>query len=225
MPAVHGCANHRNGVATEWSDYYNDTNYNAKAADFKLEYVKKAAQGGAGKKLAVDLGANTGRYSRDLAALYECVLALDIDPLAVERHYAALRSDGPDNILPLVMDLGNPSPSLGWALEERDSFTQRCRADLLTALALVHHLVITAEIPLRHIARYFSGLLNEGGLLILEFVPKEDSQTQRLLAVRKDVHDDYHLDGMRAAFSEFFHEIETVSVPDSLRTLHIFHRR
>ncbi len=85
--------------------------------------------------------------------------------------------------------------------------------------------MITAEIPLRHIARYFSGLLNEGGLLILEFVPKEDSQTQRLLAVRRDVHDDYHLEGMRAAFSEFFQEIESANVPDSLRTLHVFRRR
>ncbi len=212
------------GAETEWADYYNDTNYNSTATEFKMEYIKKAASEGFGKTLAVDLGANTGRYSKILADFYDTVLALDIDSLAVERHYQILRNDRPQNILPLVMDLGNSSPSFGWALRERDSFTKRCQADLLTALALVHHLVITAEIPLRQIARYFAELLNEGGRLVLEFVPKEDSQTQRLLAVRKDIYADYHLDGMRSAFGEFFEEMAMTNIPDSLRTIHIFRR-
>jgi len=215
------------GAKTEWGDYYSDTNYTSEAADFKLAYVAQTAEALRGGRLAVDLGANTGRYSRALAGHFSLVLAADIDPLAVERHYAALRADpkAPPNVLPLVLDLGNPSPALGWACRERDSFDQRCRADLLTALALIHHLVITAGIPLARVAEYFARLLGPGGTLILEFVPKGDSQIERLLAARKDVFDDYSPEGLRRAFAPYFEDAEPASIPGSMRTLHRFRRK
>lgn len=90
---------------TEWADHYNDTNYTSTAATFKADFIKNAA--GAGS-LAVDLGANTGRYSRLLADSHGTVLALDIDPMAVETHYQALKKDGPGNIVPLVIPAGIP---------------------------------------------------------------------------------------------------------------------
>ena len=213
---------------TEWGDYYNDTNYTSVAADFKLAYVARTAKTLAAGRLAVDLGANTGRYSQVLAKHFDLVLAADIDPLAVERHYNALRRGSgaaSQKILPLILDLGNPSSPLGWACRERDSFEQRCQADLLTALALVHHLVITAGIPLNRIAEYFARLLRSGGTLILEFVPKGDSQIERLLAVRKDVFDDYSADGLRQAFDPYFEDVETTPIPESQRTLHQLRRK
>lgn len=214
-----------NRAATEWGDYYNDTNYTDEAADAKFAYVKEVAAARTGKPLAVDLGANTGRYSEALAEHFGTVLAVDVDPLAVEKHYRKLKEKGPKNILPLIMDLGNPSPGIGWACRERDSFAERCRADLITALALVHHLVVTAGIPLAMIAEHFAELLAPGGRLLLEFVPKEDSQTRRLLAVRKDIYDDYTAEGMRSAFSPYFTEIETRALPGSVRTLHLWEKR
>lgn len=212
-------------VKTEWGDYYNDTNYAAESADFKYGFVKRVADAMKGKALAIDLGANTGRYSEALSESFATVLALDIDPAAVEKHYRKLRKNGPENVLPLIMDLGNPSPGIGWACRERDAFATRCRADLVTALALLHHLVITAGVPLPMVAEYFSELLGPDGRLLLEFVPKEDSQTMRLLTVRKDVFGDYMPEGMRAAFSRWFEEEEFLTIPGSLRTLHVFKKR
>lgn len=208
---------------TEWGDYYNDTNYTSKADKFKAEQVAHFAAGESGK-LAVDLGANTGRYSRILAKHFETVVAADIDPLAVEKHYTFLKKEGPKNIVPLIIDLGNPSSGIGWLCRERDSFFERCQADLAVALALIHHLTFTNEIPLPLLVDFFARILRPGGRLLLEFVPKSDSQIQRLLAVRKDVHENYTVDGMLDAFTKRFREVGRADIPESKRTLHFFEK-
>lgn len=209
---------------TQWSDYYKETNYSKEASTAKLAIVERISAEHKGL-LAVDLGANTGLFSRILAPNFTQVLAVDIDPLAVERHYLSLKMNGPDNILPLVIDLSNPSPSLGWACEERDSFPQRCKADFVMALAIIHHLVITAGIPLQQIVDFFACLLSPNGYLLIEFVPKEDSQVQRLLATREDIFPGYNLDEFRKVFSSTFSEKSLFTLPDSSRTLICFKKR
>lgn len=210
---------------TEWGNYYADTNYTDAAQNHKTALVEQYAKrhSGAGN-LAVDMGANTGRFSALLAPYFSTVVAADIDPLAVELHYQHLRSKGPDNIVPMVLDLGNPSPALGWANAERDAFAPRMQADFVTALALIHHLVITAGIPLPMVAAYFATLLAPQGHLCMEFVPKEDSQVQRLLAARPDIFTDYTLDGFLAAFSPCFSLVSQQPIEGSLRTLCVFQR-
>ena len=99
------------------------------------------------------------------------------------------------------MDITNPSGAIGWANSERQSLTQRGPADLLMALALIHHLVIGANIPLGQVARYFSSL---GHYLVIEFVPKNDSQVQRLLATRPDIYADYTNADFESIFKEYF---------------------
>lgn len=209
---------------TQWGDYYDDTNYSKSAAAAKLAIVERISAEHNYGRLAVDFGANTGVYSKALAPHFAQVLAVDIDPLAVERHYRSLKKDGPDNILPLVIDLGNPSPSLGWACKERDSFQHRCNADFVMALALIHHLVIAAGIPLQQVAAFFASLLPSGGDLLIEFVPKEDSQVQRLLAAREDIFADYTLEAFRKVFSCAFIEQALFALPDSSRTLVCFRK-
>lgn len=210
---------------TEWGDYYADTNYSDEAAARKAELVERIVSGLPGN-LALDLGANTGRYSRLLAPHFDLVLAADMDELAVERHYQGLRHDkeAPANILPLVLDLANPSPALGWNCEERESFAKRCQADCLLALALIHHLVISAGIPLPLVARQLAELVRPGGRLVLEEVPREDSQVQSLLAVREDIFTDYTPQGLRAAFAPYFVPEASQPVSGSVRTLHVWRR-
>lgn len=210
---------------SEWSEYYTDTNYTDAAQQLKLSLVDRIGREHPGK-LAVDLGANTGRYSSLLASSFETVIAADIDALAVEKHYHSLKNDKRyRNILPLVLDLGNPSPCIGWANEERESFTARCHADLVIALALVHHLVMTAGIPMQKIAEYMASLLVPGGRILFEFVPREDNQVQRLLAARDDIFEDYTIDTFKKSFQNFFVEEESQSLPESSRSLYIFRLR
>lgn len=207
--------------ATEWGDYYQDTNYTPAAAAEKERIVSAVAAAHAGGR-AADLGANNGRHSALLAPHFSVVASTDIDPAAVEQHYAS----SPDpRILPLILDLANPSPGIGWDCAERASFAERCRADFLLALALCHHLVITGGIPLPQVASGFASLLAPGGTALVEFVPREDSQLQRMLATRDDIFADYDLDHFLKGFAEAgFRERERFPLPESVRTLHVLEK-
>lgn len=208
-------------IKTEWGNYYQDTNYTEQGEADKKEVIERIASGNPGN-LAVDLGANTGVYSKILSRHYSYVLACDIDVLAVEKHYQSLKNEKVNNILPLVLDLSNPSSAIGWANEERDSFQTRCQADCVSALALIHHLVMTAGIPFALIAEYFAKLLKREGILIIEFVPKNDSQVERLLAAREDIFTDYCKQNFVEAFCQYFDLIDEYPISDSSRTVYVF---
>ena len=110
-----------------------------------------------------------------------------MDPVAVEKNYRRVVERGERHLLPLLLDLTNPSARSGWAHEERESFADRGPADLVLALALVHHLAIAHNLPLPRIAEFFARIARA---LVIEFVPKADSQLQRMLATREDIFDD-----------------------------------
>jgi len=111
------------------------------------------------------------------------VLALDADHLAVERLYRSLRADGTPNILPLVMNLADASPALGWRGQERKRLEDRGKPDLVLCLALVHHACITANIPLESMLDWLASL---GATLVIEFVTREDPMAAALLRARSD---------------------------------------
>jgi ribosomal protein L11 methylase PrmA len=165
-----------------------------------------------------DLGANTGEFSRLASDMGIPTLACDIDPAAVERSYQQVIEDGETLLLPLVMDFTNPSPSLGWAHRERQSLAERGPADLLMALALVHHLAIGNNLPLERVAAYLQRL---GRRLIIEFVPKSDSQVQRLLSSRDDIFDHYDEAGFEAAFAPYFRTLRKQALAESGRSLYL----
>lgn len=200
---------------TEWSDYYADTNYSAAARAAK-ETTVAGWLAGIKPGSVLDLGANDGRYSRLAVATGAFTIAADADPAAVEKSYRQGRAAGESNLLPLVIDLANPSPALGWAHEERDALLARGPADCLLALALVHHLALGNNLPLDRIAGFFAAA---GRQLIVEFVPKDDSQAQRLLGTRGDIFPAYTEDHFRAAFARHFTLASRVTIPDSSRTL------
>jgi SAM-dependent methyltransferase len=206
---------------TEWADYTRQHNYSDSAVASKRELVARLLRGSR-PRVVWDLGANTGEYSRVAREVAEQVIAFDIDPAAVERNYRAVREADERGILPLQADLANPSPALGWAHQERRSLEQRGPADALLALALVHHLAIGRNVPLERIAEYFSRL---GRALVIEFVPKSDSQVRRLLRSREDVFPDYHREGFEAAFARHFRIDAAEAVAGSERTMYAMGRR
>jgi hypothetical protein len=202
---------------SEWVDYYEDTNYSSSAEDHKLELIESFLDQIPKPDSVWDLGANTGRYSRLASRRGIPTIAADVDHGAVEKSYRQSRDEGEESILPLVMDLTNPTPRLGWAGEERLSLAERGPAGLVLALALVHHLAISNNVPLVRIATYLRSLSRS---LIIEFVPKSDSQVQRLLRSREDVFPDYHRDGFEAAFGSQFEIRRREPIRDSNRLLY-----
>jgi ribosomal protein L11 methylase PrmA len=210
-------------VQTEWGEYYADTNYSDEATNDKSAILEKFAQAYLTRGAIVhDLGANTGRFSRIAAKYADTVIAHDIDDMAVEHHYRHTRANGPENVLPLMLDLTNPSPAIGWGLSERSSFPQRADGGVGIALALIHHLAISNNVPLPRLAEFFANIFPT---LIIEFVPKEDSQVQRLLATRKDIFDQYTSAGFEHAFSQRFDIRERCPVRESNRMMYVMTRQ
>lgn len=208
---------------TTWGDYYQNTNYADAAMTAKRKLVGDFIDTISPKPATCwDLGANTGEFSILAAERGLQTVAWDVDPVAVQRAYENLDERREPRLLPLLQDLTNPSPDQGWASRERDSLAHRGPVDLLMALALVHHLAIGNNVPLPSVARHFAEL---GHHLIIEFVPKEDSQVQRMLAAREDVFPTYTQEGFEAAFDGPFEILRREPIPGTVRTLYLLRRR
>jgi hypothetical protein len=212
------------GADTEWGDYYSATNYDSESFKLKGELVQNFIESVDGKiDRAIDLGANDGFFSR-IAANHatECTIAADIDPVAVEKNYRAIKKAGESTLFPVLLDLTNPSPSIGWSNEERENVFARANADLVLSLAVIHHLAISNNVPLPSLASFYSKI---GRNAIIEFVPKSDSQVKRLLATRKDVFPEYDERFFEAAFSKYFEIVKKESITGSERTLYLLTRK
>jgi len=149
-------------------------------------------------------------------------IAFDIDPGAVEQNYRQCVAEKETCLLPLLADLTNPSPAIGWQNQERQSLLERGPADAVLALALVHHLAIANNTPLERVAEFFA---RAGRRLIIEFVPKSDSQVQKLLASREDIFPNYTREGFEAAFAQYFDVQAAEEVTDSERVLYLMARK
>ncbi len=208
-------------AGTEWGDYYDNTNYSDNAFEHKKQLVRAWAEE---KKpsLVWDLGGNTGVFSREAAASGAFTVSFDIDPAAVEQNYRTLKKNKEPNILPLVLDLTNPSPAIGWDHSERDSFGQRGPADMALALAVIHHLAVSNNVPLPQLAQFFAARTK---WMVIEFVPKSDSQVKRLLSSRRDIFPTYTREGFEAAFSRQFIIHKAEPVRDSERVLYLMEAR
>jgi hypothetical protein len=206
---------------TEWADYYQDTNYSTSGLEHKTalvsEYLKYARP-----RVIWDMGGNVGHFSRIGARMGALTISFDVDPACVERNYLQCVEEKQPNLLPLLTDLTNPSPGMGWENAERTSLLARGPADAVMALALVHHLCISNNVPLRKVARFFSRLAR---FLIIEFVPKEDSQVQRLLATREDIFQLYNRENFEEAFREFFLLGRSDAIRDSRRTIYLMEKK
>ena len=203
---------------TEWGDYYNDTNYTEGAFREKHRLVSELCEKIHPRKL-VDLGANCGEFSRGLPACIETLISTDIDPAAVDKNYVQVRKMKEKNLYPILQDLTNPSSGIGFMNRERKSFAQRAHADVTLSLALIHHLCIGNNLPLDYVARMLRELSSRA---IVEFVPKPDSQVQRLLSSREDIFPEYDLPHCISAFRKYFGQVEQFPVADSHRTLLFF---
>lgn len=203
-----------NPQGTEWADYYTDTNYTTSGFTHKKRLIRLLTKQ-VNPQVVWDLGANTGEFSQLAAEKAGLVIAFDSDPAAVEKHY---RENRLPNVLPLLLDLTNPSPALGWENTERAGLQERGPADMVLALALIHHLAISNNLPLSRIAGFFRKVCRT---LLIEFVPKSDSQVQRLLASRPDIFPDYNQAAFEAIFGTVFIIEAVYPISESERVLYL----
>jgi len=206
---------------TEWKEYYHFTNYSDEAFEYK-KLLFKNFLGKIKPKSVLDLGANEGVFSQIACQNKAYTIACDIDPLAVEKAYLEAKKSKNKLLLPLIIDLTNPSPGLGWENTERKSFSQRIKVDCISALALIHHLAISNNLPFALISQYFASL---GKYLIIEFVPKEDSKAQKLLQNREDIFEEYSKEDFEKAFGKHFQILEQKKIKESKRVLYLMRRR
>jgi hypothetical protein len=203
-----------------WADYYDANSYTPEAFGAKKVLVGDLIEA-CHPTNVWDLGANTGQFSRLASGRGIPTVAFDLDPAAVELNYQECRSRDEKLLLPLVLDLTNPSPGLGWNNDERSSIFDRGPADLVLALALIHHLAISNNVPLRDLATFFSRVCRK---LVIEFVPKDDPQVARLLANREDIFVDYTPESFERLFGERFAIERLESLPDSGRKIYLMSR-
>ncbi|MGI8937964.1 MAG: methyltransferase [Iamia sp.] len=202
-----------------WADYrttcsYSDEDTRAKE-EFVDEHLARLSPG-----LVWDLGCNDGAFARRAARHADQVVAADSDDVVVDAFFRSLGQPGaPDNILPLVLDLTDPSPDRGWRNQERSAFLSRSRPDLILALALVHHLSIAANIPLAQVLDWFQGL---DAPLLVEFVERHDPMADRLLANKPPgIHDEYRTDVFESLLEERFEVEGRTELPSGSRRLYL----
>jgi SAM-dependent methyltransferase len=194
------------GSPSEWSAYDEDCTYSDADRAAKHAFVTRAI---GHRRLAqvVDLGCNTGTYSRLALASAAHVVAIDLDSRAIDGLYRQAPSGA--RLSPVVANLLNPTPAMGWALHERRSLFDRLSSNAVLALALIHHLRITGGVPLAAIVTQLLAIAPEG---IVEWIDKTDAQVQAMLALRPDVYDDYAWPTFEALLAE---RGEVVAVHDT----------
>jgi SAM-dependent methyltransferase len=202
--------------ASLWAKYEQTWTYKAEDVAAKEAFVEQSLRGRRWKQVW-DLGCNTGRYALLAARHADFVLAIDGDPLAVELLYQRLRGTGPANVLPLTMDLSDSSPAQGWRGRERLPLAGRGKPDAVLCLALLHHLVLSANLPLDEVVAWLGGLTDH---LVIEFPTRDDPMVRALLDGRDEPADDYDRARFEACLARSFPSVSRQLLPSGTRILY-----
>jgi hypothetical protein len=207
---------------SQWVQYYSsEHSYSTEAMDEKKQFVEECLDE-IRPVSVVDLGANTGAFSRLAVQRGIETVSCDSDPGCVEISYRSARDNNEAQLLPLLTDLTNPTPAIGWDNRERLPLSGRVRGDIVLALALVHHLAVSNNVPLGSIATSFAKF---GRYLIVEFVPKTDDMVRKMLSTREDIFSEYSREGFEKAFGAVFKIVRSRDLNNSFRTIYLMERR
>jgi precorrin-6B methylase 2 len=204
---------------SEWSHYDQEHSYASEEHKKKEHFVEQTAER-VQPDLTWDLGCNTGRFTRLAAKHSGYAVAMDADRLAIERLYQALSNEGVSNILPLVNNLVDSSPNLGWRLSERKDLATRGRPQLVLALALIHHIVIGCNVPT---SEFLDWLATLGATVVLEFVTREDAMVKKLLLNKEDHYFDYERGFFERALARRFTIDQQLELGGGTRILYRIH--
>jgi hypothetical protein len=201
-----------------WSEYSERGHYIESSLDEKQRFVRDAVAS-APRKQVWDIGCNDGVFSRIAAAHVDYVVAMDADPLVVDRLYNTLKVEQSKKILPLYVDMSDSGGGIGWRGQERPGIFDRGNPDMVLVLAVIHHLAITFHIPLAAQLDMFRDLTSE---MVIEMPHADDPMVQKLLVnKRAGIHDDFNLDEFERLLTERFDIKSKMLLSSGTRT--IFH--
>jgi len=212
---------------TEWDHYYNQINYDEAAYQFKKEVVKDWFLSIKGESL-IDIGGNDGTFSREVKDVAKLIIVADVDPNAVEQNYKQALKNKEKMILPIVADVLNPSANYGFNNEERFSFIDRVKdsnLDGCLALAVIHHITLSGNIPFSLSAQFFSKMAPN---LLIEFPTRGDSWVQFLLDSKREFKnhfDFYNEENFEKEYSVYFEIINKQKIASFERILYSLKRR
>jgi hypothetical protein len=207
---------------TNWVDYYlKKESYSSQSINHKRQIIEEMLHK-ISPRTVCDLGANIGLFSRIFSSKGIYTVSTDLDPVCVEGNYLYALEHKEKDILPLLLDVVNPSPAIGWENGERDSFIERGPFDLVMALALIHHLAISNNVPFGKISFFLKKITQN---LIIEFVPKDDAMVQEMLIFREDIFKEYTQENFENEFGKYFSIDQAVRINDSKRILYLMHRK
>ena len=203
-----------------WSDYYSNTIKSQEYLTEKELVFRKILKQIPVVGTAIDIGANNGFFSKMLADRNWKVIASDFDNHAVNDLYIQLKKEPDTSILPLAIDISNPSPAIGWENTERKAFLKRGCYDLVVALALVHHLAIGKNISFKQIATCLNVMCTQ--YLIIEYVERQDEKVKVLLERKELTYDKYIKEEFEKQFSVYFAIVTSSSLSNGLRTIYLW---
>jgi hypothetical protein len=205
-----------------WDQYEHTHSYASDEAQAKADFVRNVAGQRSGGT-AVDVGANTGVFSEILAPFFDVVVAVEPDEATVELMYGRIKEGSlPSNIVPMVMDIVDPSPGRGFKNSERPSALDRLQdAELMIWLAVFHHLVVSRNVPLPML---FGLLADLAEFHVVEHVAPEDEMAQLLLSSREEIPWPFDQEAFEAAAGERFDVVQSRRV-SATRTLYELRRR
>ena len=209
------------GPESHWAGYSENRSYTAPEVEAKQRFVEKHLQD-IQPSSVWDLGCNTGEFSLIARKYADLVIAADADQESVNRLYRYCRENGISEILPLVLDVTNPSPGLGWNNLARQGFLDRGKPMFVLMLALLHHLCVTHNVPFTYIFNLL--LIVEAKYVIIEFVPKSDPMVKKLLANREDVYPWYNLPSFETEAFKHFSLVDRHELPTGKRVLYCLKR-
>lgn len=204
------------GDGSEWGAYEEFHNYSESDHHLKESFIKSSVTD-SGADVVWDIGCNTGQFSKIAAENAGTVLAMDLDHFAVERLYREIRSERISGILPLVQNIADPSPNWGWRNQERVDLQTRARPDMLLCLALIHHVVISANVPMDEFTGWLAELSQN---LVIEYVARSDDKVKTLLRNKEDKYSDYSRESLEGALGKRYEIVRMQELESGNRYLY-----
>jgi SAM-dependent methyltransferase len=206
--------------ASVWTDYVHE--HSREYSSAKMQLLREILTG-ARPRDVLDIGCNTGEVSLAASDAGARVISIDSDPAVVERLYRRSRDERRD-ILPLVVDITEPTPATGWNYQEHTSFLHRATGhfDAVLLLAVMHHIMVGAGVPLDDLLALAARLTRK--LVVIEYVPPDDAKFRSVARGRDHLYTWLNRERFEEACTVCFECVRREDLPGG-RALYVLRRR